>query len=149
VTKKQETTQELFDFMMEKCGGKDVVLVEFAKSKLAKLNASMTLGQLLETADEQDLGDWFRGLAIKEFATIVGLKEKKARTSRRLTKEDKAELQKQILDFIKKREWSGTADIAQEIGRDVKVVGRQLKELVAEKKAKKKGEKVNTKYAVI
>jgi len=145
--------QKLFDFMMNKLGGENAVLMDYYKGRIAELASNdATIGQLHAEASKGDWGSFLEGMKLTAFANIINpvdgprTEEKAAR--KRLTAEQKAELHEAITSYVEKNPWSSASEIANAVGVETRKVGTHLRELKNDKKLKTVGQRINMRYAV-
>ncbi len=154
-----EEQREFYRFLIDKLGGKEQVLAEFIRSKIAGTELDperITVGRLYEMAQEQgwlpqleamslsELLDLFSGRAPKAVAASTASRGER----KRMTKAEMEESKQQMLDFLRSNPWSSAARIGDAIGLDSKVTGRVAKKLREAGEVQTRGEKRATRYAL-
>jgi hypothetical protein len=151
-----QTTPEMFEFMMKKLGGANMVRVEFFKDKISSLaNSNTTIGEVIKEAQSEGWDTWFTGIRFSDLSRMLGstgsiksAAKSSARSGKRLTNVERDDLLKNILDFLKDNPWSSAKVIAKHVGMPSRNIGLQLKSLREKKQIKAQGEKAQMRYSL-
>jgi DNA-binding transcriptional ArsR family regulator len=149
-----QTTPEMFEFMMKKLGGANMVRVEFFKDKIASLaNSNTTIDEVMKEAKSEGWDTWFTGLRFSDLSRMLGASKSisvktTARSGKRLTNTERDDLLKNILDFLKDNPWSSAKVIAKHVGMPSRNIGLQLKSLREKNQIKTQGEKASMRYSL-
>ncbi len=148
---------ELFEFMMNKLGGKDAVMLEFYRERINALGVEEnTVATLLDEAENQGWNDWLRSMKLPDLASIINplLVNDLASTlsegqdSRRMTGAEKAALYSNICVFLEENPWKSAAEIAEMVDVPKKKLGIHLKRMKDLGEIKSVGVKAKMRYAV-
>ena len=146
--------QELFDFMLHKLGGEQMVKSEFLKTKIASLDTRQkTVGDLIKEAEQEGWNDWLESLKLAEFAELITQPERRIkvapiRVGKRLTPNERDGLYNKILDYLRENPWSLSSSLSDLLGLPTRTVGLHLKTLREQGKVKTEGEKAKMRYAL-
>ncbi len=156
--------QALLDFMVEKLGGEDAVMLEFRENRICEAAASgKTLGQLFDEATNEGWIDHFKRLKVSGLVKIIernsnGSKPRlnaaatasasKPERRPRMTSEEKKALHSSIVDHLTKKPWTGVGEISKVVGLDTRRLGLHLRQLKNDGILESKGESRRTTYAV-
>ncbi len=153
-----KSKQDLFDFMMQQMGGEDRVRATFLEEKIAGLSHSdMTIGQLVQMAQDEGWIDWLRSLRFAQFSQLVAGQSSSAvqggqaggfKSGKRMRGKEKEALHEAILEYLESHPWSYGAQVAQHVGLPSRQVGLQLRALREAGKVQTQGEKAKMRYAV-
>lgn len=145
-----QMTPELIEFMLKKIGGPGIVRVEFFKNKISSLASSnVTISEVLKEAETEGWDSWFKSLRFAELSKmLVGSEKDGARSGKRLTNNERDDLHKNILDFLRDNPWSSAKVIAKHVGMPSRNLGLQLKSLREKGQLKAQGEKAQMRYSL-
>ena len=132
---------KLYQFMMDELGGEEEVLFKYFTNIIGDIaSEDQTLEELFAEAKAQGFEEQLRQMKITELANIVNpvafagqagvdSRPEPAKRSRRMTKEEKAQLYQGILDFVRENPWCQNSDIAAAVDTDSKKLGIHLRSL--------------------
>lgn len=148
------SVQELFDFMLHRLGGEQTVKNEFLKTKIASLDTKQkTVGDLIKEAEQEGWKDWLESLKLAEFAELITQPERKIKVApirfgKRLTSDERDELHKKIIEYLRENPWSLSSSVSDIVGLPTRTVGLHLKTLREQGQVKTQGEKAKMRYAL-
>ncbi len=148
-----QTTPEMFEFMMKKLGGANMVRVEFFKDKISSLaNSNTTIDDVMKEAQSEGWDTWFTGLRFSDLSRMLGASSVSpstgVRSGKRLTNNERDGLLNSILSFLKDNPWSSAKVIAKHVGMPSRNIGLQLKAMREKNQIKTQGEKASMRYSL-
>ncbi len=155
--------QALLDYMIEKLGGEDAVMMEFREKEICDAAASgKTLGELFDAAAADGWLDHFKRLKVSGLVKIVernrdGSKPRqvaaaastrsKPQRRPRMSSEEKTALHASILEHLKQNPWTGVGEISRAVGFDSRLLGSHLRQMRKDGLLESKGSARATTYA--
>lgn len=149
--------QELFEFLVEKCGGQDAVFSEFYRSKLVELSEQgKSLGDILAVAADEGWDEWLRSVKMNKLSTILfpqapvtdSTPKPAPRRRGRMTNAERQELEEQILGFVQDNPWCSGSDIAEATDTESRKLSPHLKRMRDRGALKSAGERAAMRYAL-
>lgn len=156
--------QALLDFMVEKLGGEDAVMLEFRENRICEAAAAgKTLGQLIDEANNEGWIEHFKRLKVSGLVKIIersknGSKPRQAAATAasarkperhpRMSPEEKMALHASIVDHLTKKPWTGVGEISKVVGLDTRRLGLHLRQMKKDGVLESKGENRLTTYSV-
>lgn len=156
--------QALMEFMIEKLGGEDTVMLEFRESRIWEAATNdKTLGELFDKAKQDGWLDHIRRLKVSGLVKIVqrnsngskprhmaarAVVARKPERRPRMSPQDKAELRESILAYLTNHPWTGAGAVSKAVGMDTRRLGLHLRQMRYEGLWVSKGENRLTTYAV-
>jgi len=140
--------EELYEFMVDHLGGETKVEELRKEKEMEKtlLNQTLTLGEILDKAEEGNWFDWLKEQKLSRL-TKPRVRHKREGTSRsRITKAEKEQIREGILQYLKVNPGSAVSAIANTVGWSTKIVGNQIRPMRYTGLITKEGERKTTRY---